>query len=72
VPQADGTAIQSVVSALINDLPVEESTKRKEEEKIARDVAAVSYLGKDIEIFLFHHLISRFWFLAHSWRGYCE
>ncbi|KAJ3563987.1 hypothetical protein NP233_g8587 [Leucocoprinus birnbaumii] len=45
---ADGTAIPSVASALINDLPAEGSPNREEEERVARNVAAVSYLaGED-------------------------
>lgn len=48
--QADGTAIPSVASALIDELPTEDSPNREDEETVARDVAAVSYLGQETRV----------------------
>lgn len=45
---AEGTASPSVASALINGLPAKRNPNREDEENVARNVAAVSYLaGED-------------------------
>ncbi|KAJ3563986.1 hypothetical protein NP233_g8588 [Leucocoprinus birnbaumii] len=63
-PKAEGTAALSVASALIDTLPAKDSPDREDEETIARNTAAVSYLaGEDTvtTVFLTFFLVMCFY-----------